>query len=87
MCFGCLYDSARTNTDFLDRARQIFHDSSRFLSPNTSPFFVIITLILGCFRVFMQTRKMTKKWPWAVTEDILLKKIGDLRAEFNIELL
>jgi len=50
-------------------------------------FFVIIRLIPRCFRVFMQTRKMTKKWPWAVTEDILLKKIGDLRAEFNIKLL
>ncbi len=50
-------------------------------------FLAVIPLIPGCIRVFIRTRKMTKKWPWNVTEELLLKKVGDIRKEFNIQLI
>lgn len=46
-----------------------------------------VSLIPGCIHVFINTRRMTKKWPWDVTETLLLKKVGDLRKEFNIQLV
>ena len=41
-------------------------------------------LIPAMVRVFFRTRKMAKKWPWNITQDILDKNIGELRKEFNI---
>ena len=52
-----------------------------------SVFLSVIPLIPGCIRVFIHTRKMTKKWPWKVTEELLAKKVGDIRKEFNIQLV
>ena len=34
--------------------------------------------------VFFRTRKMTKKWQWNITDEILDTNVGDLRKEFNI---
>ena len=50
-------------------------------------FLAFVILIPGCIRVFINTRRMTKNWPWDVTETLLLKKVGDLRKEFNIQLV
>jgi hypothetical protein len=47
----------------------------------------VILLIPKCIRVFICTRKMTQKWPWNVTEELLQKKVGDIRKEFNIQLI
>ncbi len=47
----------------------------------------VIFLIPGCIRVFIHTRKMSIKWPWDVTDEILLTKIGQLRKDYNIQIL
>ena len=38
-------------------------------------------------KVLLNTRKMTKKWPWDVTDVQLNSRVGDLRKEFNISLI
>ena len=38
-------------------------------------------------KVLLNTRRLTKKWPWDVKEDQLNKRVGDLRKEFNISLI
>ena len=44
-------------------------------------FLAVIPLIPKGIHVFIRTRKMVKKWPWDVTEELLQQKVGDLRKE------
>ena len=41
-------------------------------------------LVPDMIKVFWKTRKMSKKWQWHITEEILEKNVGELRKEFNI---
>lgn len=49
-------------------------------------FLSLMVAIPECIHVFINTRKMVKKWPWNITEDILLKKVNCLRKHYNIQL-
>ena len=83
MLFGTdltMADMKRANEggEHLDYARKVHRDHKPWMLP---------VLLPKAVRIFLRSRKMTKKWPFKGYEALLNRELVSLRREYGISLL
>ncbi len=65
-------------------------DESKALMQSLRPWETLKVMVLAVpagLRIWSRSRRMTRKWPWSNWEGYLDRPLGEIRREFNIQLL